>query len=143
MTEYGPPIPHNPHGYTVKDGTFYPAVCPWPDEFCQVALAGNPDKFLERAGKPASDWRWTASPHGDHSDNIISYRLRADHPVYTSPKVSRMRREPDLWVNDYADGTVGTDWETRECANEFSAVSTTRIGIWRIYLKPQLAHSGP
>lgn len=69
------------------------------------------------------------------SAEIIAYRLPADHHAY-GPRISRMGREPDGWVNDYGDD-YGVFREERSWADFLaaSAPRSSRVGIWRIYQK--------
>jgi hypothetical protein len=132
--EFGPAIPHNPHGYTAPDGTHYPAVFPYGGHgrievtYCD-GMIGLLDEYS------ADDW-----PHFEEnpSIDITSYRLPADHHAY-GPKVSRMGREPDLYVNAVEDGKPHQGvWSYRAYA-DFSSKSEGRLGIWRIYLKDKAA----
>ena len=119
--QFGPAIPHNPHGYTAKDGTHYPAVFPY--DGVMVAEVMFRDGTWDVFGKPKF-FDWGHSYEYKCSD-IIAYRLPADHHAY-GPKVSRMGREPDYVFNVY-----NRQKDAKGMRN--------RIGIWRIYLKDKAA----
>ena len=131
--KFGPAIPHNPHGYTAKDGTHYPAVFPYAGDVLvdvQFRDGGWHDCYL------AKSWDWREN-FGVQASQIIAYRLPADHHAY-GPKVSRMGREPDRVFNVYERWQFdleGYDHPDRETA-DFNAIEG-RIGIWRIDLKAQ------
>jgi hypothetical protein len=130
--QFGPAIPHNPHGYTAKDGTHYPAVFPYEsDTPISVKLRGD-DDFDSDVGDASGLW-WGSEP--SHATQITAYRLPADHHAYGA-KVSSMGREPDRWVNDYQIGGQGDVWESRARCDR---LNLGRIGIWRIYLKDKAA----
>jgi hypothetical protein len=131
---FGPAIPHNPHGYTAKDGTHYPAVFPYAGD-TPVDVRCRDGKWINYSS--ADGWMWCDEPFYDVQ--IIAYRLPADHHAY-GPKVSSKGREPDRVVNVYE------TWQDNLCAFEhvdrraadFGA-NKQRIGIWRVYLKDKAA----
>jgi hypothetical protein len=131
---FGPAIPHNPHGYTAKDGTHYPAVFPYDPRQRIVFKMANGAEF------PDFVWRldFGVLPISPAAE-IIAYRLPADHHAY-GPKVSSKGREPDRVVNVYE------TWQDNLCAFEHVdrlfadyGANKQRIGIWRVYLKDKAA----
>lgn len=126
--KFGPAIPHNPHGYTAKDGTYYPAVFPYGGDTPVMVMTtrGRPLGFTSAWPAKCVDW-----------SDVLMYRLPADHHVY-GPKVSRMGREPDRVFNVYEHRQDRLNiFEYFDRATAHASAMLNRIGIWRVYLKAQ------